>query len=146
MRDYVSGEGLSEEENELNMTFVVDADPLSYEAAEKDSKWRLAMDAEIKAIEKNETWSLTELLVGAKKIGVKWVYKTKLNDFGDVEKFKAWLVAKGLCTTTWCGLHGSVCSSCKDGYYMHDHCFGCTKELANLSTRCKVCFSPWRIN
>ena len=26
---------------------------------------------------------------------MKWIYKTKLNEFGEVDKFKAWLVAKG---------------------------------------------------
>lgn len=34
---------------------------------------------EIKAIEENEIWELITLLEGAKKIGVKWVFKTKLN-------------------------------------------------------------------
>lgn len=53
------------------------------------------MDSEIKSIEKNQTWKLTELPVGAKKIGVKWIYKTKLNEVGEMEKYKARLVAKG---------------------------------------------------
>jgi hypothetical protein len=35
MRDYVSGEELSEEEIELNMTIVTFANPLSYEEAVK---------------------------------------------------------------------------------------------------------------
>lgn len=30
-----------------------------------------------------------------KAIGVKWVYKTKLNEDGEVEKYKARLVVKG---------------------------------------------------
>ena len=38
---------------------------------------------------------LTTLPAGAKKIGVKWVFKTKLNENGEVDKFKARLVAKG---------------------------------------------------
>ena len=38
---------------------------------------------------------MTELPAGAKKIGVKWIYKTKLNEFGEVDKLKARLVAKG---------------------------------------------------
>jgi hypothetical protein len=53
------------------------------------------MDSEINAIEKNNTWTLNELPEGAKKIGVKWVYKTKYNEHGDVDKYKARLVAKG---------------------------------------------------
>ena len=47
------------------------------------------------ANEKNNTWELTTLPVGAKTIGVKWIFKTKLNENGDVEKYKARLVAKG---------------------------------------------------
>lgn len=51
------------------------------------------MDAEIKAIEKNDTWELSVLPQGKKTIGVKWVYKTKLNEKGEVDKYKARLVA-----------------------------------------------------
>ncbi|MCH94895.1 copia-type polyprotein, partial [Trifolium medium] len=47
------------------------------------------------AIESNNTWELTELPSGAKKIGVKWIYETKYNEQGKVEKYKARLVAKG---------------------------------------------------
>ncbi|RDY04720.1 hypothetical protein CR513_11542, partial [Mucuna pruriens] len=50
------------------------------------------MDAKIEAIEKNDTWKLTSLLVRAKKVGVKWVYKTKANENGEIEKYKAYLV------------------------------------------------------
>jgi hypothetical protein len=50
MRDYVSGEGLSEEETELNMEIVTSDDPVSYEEAVKSYKWREAMDAEMESI------------------------------------------------------------------------------------------------
>ena len=53
------------------------------------------MDSEIRSIKKNGTWFLTDLSKGAKSLGVKWVYKTKLNEFGKVEKYKARLVVKG---------------------------------------------------
>ncbi|PNX85069.1 retrotransposon-related protein [Trifolium pratense] len=95
MDDYESGEGLSQEEDEANMVLFATADPVYFEEAVKSEKWRVAMDAEIKAIEKNETWVLTDLPEHAKKIGVKWVYKTKLNENGEVDKYKARLVAKG---------------------------------------------------
>lgn len=69
MRDYVPGEELSE--GEVNMAFMVSSNPISFEEAVKSSKWRLAMDEEINSIEKNNTWKLVELPVGAKKIGVR---------------------------------------------------------------------------
>ena len=53
------------------------------------------MDEEIRAIEKNDTWELTSLPKGQKAIGVKWVYKTKQNAKGEIERHKARLVAKG---------------------------------------------------
>lgn len=68
MRDYESGEGLSEEENKTNLTLSAYADPVYFEEVVKTSKWRIAMYVKIKAIEKNETWMLTDLPTGAKKI------------------------------------------------------------------------------
>lgn len=96
MEDFVSGEGLSEEEELTNFVFFTSvADPTTFEEANKSARWRKAMDQEMAAIEKNNTWELTTLPVGAKTIGVKWIFKTKLNENGDVEKYKARLVAKG---------------------------------------------------
>ncbi|KAL0313353.1 UNVERIFIED_CONTAM: Retrovirus-related Pol polyprotein from transposon TNT 1-94 [Sesamum radiatum] len=95
MSDYVSGDGLSENEDKVHIAQVVSNDPLHFEQAVKSANWRMAMDNEIKSIEKNKTWTLTELPVGTKKIGVKWVYKTKYNENGKIDKYKARLVAKG---------------------------------------------------
>ncbi|KAA0066752.1 Retrovirus-related Pol polyprotein from transposon TNT 1-94 [Cucumis melo var. makuwa] len=53
----------------------------------KDPKWQRAMDEEIEAIERNNTWELTDLPKGHKTIGVKWVYKTKLKENGKVNKY-----------------------------------------------------------
>uniref|UniRef100_A0A2N9FP23 Integrase catalytic domain-containing protein n=1 Tax=Fagus sylvatica TaxID=28930 RepID=A0A2N9FP23_FAGSY len=97
MEDYVSGGEFSEEEAEHNnlVLFTSTADPTTFEEAVQSSKWRAAMDLEIEAIERNGTWELTDLPKGMKKIGVKWVFKTKLNENGEVDKCKARLVAKG---------------------------------------------------
>ena len=97
IEDYVSGREFSEEETEHNnlALFTSTADPTTFEEAVQSSKWRAAMDLEIEAIERNGTWELTDLPKGMKKIGVKWVFKTKLNENGKVDKCKARLVAKG---------------------------------------------------
>jgi len=42
-----------------------------------------------------ETWDLVELPNGKKPIGCKWVYKTKFQVDGSIERHKAKLVAKG---------------------------------------------------
>ncbi|KAI5323607.1 hypothetical protein L3X38_032679 [Prunus dulcis] len=46
-------------------------------------------------IEKNATWELVGRPMDKPVIGVKWVFKTKLNLDGSVQKNKARLVAKG---------------------------------------------------
>lgn len=53
------------------------------------------MNEEMKAIERNNTWQLETLPKGKQPMAVKWVYKIKKNAKGEVEKYKAWLVAKG---------------------------------------------------
>ena len=77
------------------MAFFTNSDPVKYVEALKNSEWRIVMDEEIKSIEKNQTWHLVALPIGAKKIGVKWIYKTKLNELGEVDKYKARLAVKG---------------------------------------------------
>ncbi|KAI3700974.1 hypothetical protein L2E82_45615 [Cichorium intybus] len=74
---------------------MAESDPVTYEEAKDESKWGKAMDEEIGSIKRNDTWELTTLPKGHKTIGVKWVYKTKTNQEGKVEKHKARLVAKG---------------------------------------------------
>ncbi|KAK4258396.1 hypothetical protein QN277_007851 [Acacia crassicarpa] len=74
---------------------VAECDPVTYEEAANDEKWKKAMNDEIAAIKRNDTWELTTMPKEQKPIGVKWVYKTKTNKEGKVEKYKARLVAKG---------------------------------------------------
>ena len=78
----------------LNMVLFTSVDPVHFEEAVKSEKWRVAIDSEMKAIEKNNTWFLTDLPDGAKRIGVKRVYKMKLDKNGNVDKYKARLVVK----------------------------------------------------
>lgn len=97
LADYVTGEGEDEEESlsVMLLMMMTENDPVKFEEAVKDKVWREAMKNEIESIEKNNTWELTILPAGFTPIGVKWVYKTKLNEDGKVDKYKARLVAKG---------------------------------------------------
>ncbi|KAJ4709756.1 Retrovirus-related Pol polyprotein from transposon TNT 1-94 [Melia azedarach] len=78
-----------------------ECEPMSFGEAIQDEKWRNAMDEEIKAIVKNDTWELVSLPKGHKAIGVKWVYKAKQNSKGEIERYKARLVAKGYTQNKW---------------------------------------------
>ncbi len=53
------------------------------------------MNEEIKMIKKNDTWKLVQKPQDKEVIGLKWVYKTKFNEDGSIQKHKARLVAKG---------------------------------------------------
>jgi len=75
--------------------FLADSEDLNFEEAVQEEKWQIAMNEEIGAIERNNTWELTDLPKGARPIGVKWVYKKKTNAEGEVERYKARLVVKG---------------------------------------------------
>ncbi|KAI5329167.1 hypothetical protein L3X38_028564 [Prunus dulcis] len=77
---------------QCNMCIV---EPENFEDANLDESWRNAMKAELEMIEKNNTWTLVDRPFDKPIIGVKWVYKTKLNLDGSVQKNKARLVAKG---------------------------------------------------
>lgn len=70
-------------------------DPRTYNQAIKHDCWKAAMQAEIKALQENNTWEVTELPPGKTPIGCKWVFKTKLKADGTIERCKARLVAKG---------------------------------------------------
>ncbi|XP_039128948.1 uncharacterized mitochondrial protein AtMg00820-like [Dioscorea cayenensis subsp. rotundata] len=70
------------------------ADPVTYNDAAKDQEWITALNEELEAIRRNETWELVELPKNRKEIGPKWVFKSKLNVDGTLLRRKAHLVAK----------------------------------------------------
>eukprot|EP00253_Pinus_taeda_P012266 PITA_12266 len=53
------------------------------------------MDEELKQIEKNNTWELVPRPKDKNVIGTKWIFKNKLNEYGEVIRNKARLVCKG---------------------------------------------------
>jgi hypothetical protein len=53
------------------------------------------MEEELSMIKKNKTWELVDRPKDRKIIGVKWVFRTKLNADGSINKHKARLVVKG---------------------------------------------------
>ncbi|KAM1739403.1 hypothetical protein ACFX11_015127 [Malus domestica] len=54
-------------------------EPENFEEASQDESWQKAMQAEIGMIEKNCTWELVDRPLDKPIVGVKWIYKTKLN-------------------------------------------------------------------
>lgn len=76
LNDFVCGDGLSDEGEDVQthlalFVSAVHSDPISFDEAVKEEKWRTSMDAEMRSIGKNEIWDLIELPKGAKRIGIK---------------------------------------------------------------------------
>lgn len=71
----------------------------SVEEALKDSKWIDAMNIEMAALQKNETWDVVSLPHGKKPVGCRWVFTIKHKADGTIDRYKARLVAKGYTQT-----------------------------------------------
>ena len=85
------------QEHEFNISAVED-DPINFRQALESSKsqeWINAMNKEIKSMKDNDVWDLVPLAKGVKPIGCKWIFKTKRDSKGDVERYKARFFAKG---------------------------------------------------
>ena len=77
---------------------MVEDDPINFHQAMQSSnsqKWIDAMNEEIKSMKDNDIWDLIPLPENAKPIGCKWIFKTKRDSKGNVERYKTHLVAKG---------------------------------------------------
>ena len=67
-------------------------DPTSFEEVMRSVysfKWQETMEAEMNSMNTNDVWDLEEIPHGAKTVGCKWVYKTKCDYKGNVERYKA---------------------------------------------------------
>ncbi|GKG46103.1 retrovirus-related pol polyprotein from transposon TNT 1-94, partial [Tanacetum coccineum] len=62
---------------------------------ENEDCWFQAMQDEIHEFDRLEVWELVPRSVYLMVIALKWIYKVKLDEYSDVLKNKAWLVAKG---------------------------------------------------
>ncbi|KAI5314720.1 hypothetical protein L3X38_043896 [Prunus dulcis] len=73
-------------------------DPENFKQAimgEDNERWLAAMKSELESMRKNSVWELKVLPQGCKPIGCKWVYTTKMDLKGAIDRYKARLVAKG---------------------------------------------------
>lgn len=77
--------------------FVQD-DPLTVNGAKQRTdwlSWKKAMDSEYASLIGNNTWNWCELPFNRKTVACKWVFKIKYKANGEIDKYKARVVAKG---------------------------------------------------
>ncbi|GJR27476.1 retrovirus-related pol polyprotein from transposon TNT 1-94, partial [Tanacetum coccineum] len=70
-------------------------EPKNVKTATDEACWFEAMQEEIHKFDRLQVWELVPKPDCVMIIALKWNYKVKLDEYGDVLKNKAWLVAKG---------------------------------------------------
>ncbi|KAE9351299.1 hypothetical protein PF008_g5993 [Phytophthora fragariae] len=73
-------------------------EPANFAAARKcaeSEQWRAAEREELASLEKNNTWKVVKVPPGVRPLHTKWVYKKKRNGAGELQRYKARLVACG---------------------------------------------------
>ncbi|GJY96842.1 retrovirus-related pol polyprotein from transposon TNT 1-94 [Tanacetum coccineum] len=75
--------------------FLENVEPKNFKEEVQYPCWIDAMQEEIYEFERLAVWELMPAPSHSLVIGLKWVYKIKLDEYGEVLKNKAWLVAKG---------------------------------------------------
>ena len=73
--------------------------PTSVHEALKGENWVRAMNEEMRALEKNETWEIVEKPKDKKVVGCRWIYTVKYQSDGTLDRYGARLVAKGYTDT-----------------------------------------------
>ena len=79
----------------LPLAIATETEPDTTEAALSNPKWKQAMDSEFHALLRNQTWTLVPRAPHMSVIDHRWIFRTKCNPDGTVQRLKARLVAKG---------------------------------------------------
>ncbi|KAI0993801.1 hypothetical protein K3495_g14383 [Podosphaera aphanis] len=77
---------------------AVSIEPTTYYQTTKNEDsdlWRIAIDEEMNALHRNETWDVVPKPKDRNVVGSKWGFKIKHKADGSVDRYKARLVAKG---------------------------------------------------
>ena len=118
-------------------------EPADYIEAEKDPKWIAAMQEELNMIEKNQTWELVSRPQHKNVIGVKWVFRTKLNAYGTINKHKARLVVKGYAQVFGVDFSETFAPVARLDTIRLVLALAAQKSWKVFSVRCKICLSKW---
>ncbi|RVW77068.1 Retrovirus-related Pol polyprotein from transposon RE1 [Vitis vinifera] len=77
--------------------------PNTIQEALKISEWKKAVQDEIDALEKNGTWTITDLPVGKRPVGCKWIFTIKYKADGSVENSRlVWILLSLAINQDWC--------------------------------------------
>ena len=83
-------------------------EPTSIKAALADPQWLQAMRIEYNALISNHTWDLVPPVPSQNLVGCKWMFRIKHHPDGSVDRYKAWLVAKGFTQRPGLDYHDTI--------------------------------------
>ena len=94
-------------------------------------KWQMATDQEVQSLIDNGTWEIVELPQNKRAIGSRWVFRIKRKANGELDRYKARVVAKGYSqrpgidydevfapTARWAALHTILANGALEGAYI----------------------------
>nr|GEV41871.1 putative ribonuclease H-like domain-containing protein [Tanacetum cinerariifolium] len=80
---------LSENAKAFTASLYSEEIPSNMEQDLNSVKWKKAMDDEMEALKKSETWDKCNMPQGKKAVGCRWVFTVKYKPDGTVERYKA---------------------------------------------------------
>lgn len=92
--------GRENPQNQVEAALMANADesefiPGSYSEAMKYRKWRDAIETTLNSLAGNNTWNIVDKPKNVNLVSTKWIFKVKKLPNGEIDKFKARLVARG---------------------------------------------------
>ena len=105
-------------------------------------KWIQAIEEEMRALQKNDTWVLVPFPKGKKTMGCRWVFFVKHKADEMVERFKARLIVKGYTQTYGINYQDTFSPVAKLSESINLTC--CKLRLAATPIWRQKCLSPQR--
>lgn len=85
---------MSQHVSGLLHALLTTSEPRGFKTAAKNPAWLAVIDEELNALRKNYTWDLVPRPSNTNIVGSKWVFRTKYQSDGSIDRLKARLVAK----------------------------------------------------
>nr|GEW23667.1 ribonuclease H-like domain-containing protein [Tanacetum cinerariifolium] len=96
LEKYVTYTNLNTSIYSFSINLNKSSEPTSYFEAVKNPNWIEAMNNEIEALKRNNTWIVCDLPKGRKAIRSKWLWRIKYKSTGEIKRYKARVVARAL--------------------------------------------------
>ena len=93
--NFVSYSSISPKYNRIIQAPMTVSIPKNVREAMASVEWNQAVNEEMEALKKNDTWEMGPLPIGKKVVGSRWVFTIKYHSEGSIAQYKTRLVAQG---------------------------------------------------